>query len=227
MDQLALYIGNKNYSSWSLRPWLALKQAGAPFEEVVIPLSQPTTKAALAAQSPTGRVPLLRHGGLRIWESLAIAEYLAELFPSAGLWPAGREARAMARAAATEMHSGFATLRSQLPMDIRARRAVPQRVELAAVDIARVCDLWRACRSRFGEAGAHGVGPFLFGGFCIADAMFAPIATRFDSYGVKLDPVSSAYVAALRDWPAMRQWREAAEGEPWTITYDLSGTVPT
>jgi len=226
MDALTLYIGNKNYSSWSLRPWLALRQTGAPFAEVLIPLSRPDSKAAILAQSPSGRVPVLCHGALRLWESLAICEYLAEIFPGAGLWPADRTARAVARAAATEIHAGFGTLRQQLPMDIRARRSTPHRVALAGDDIARVTALWRDCIGRFGRSGAHGAGPFLFGAYCIADAMFAPVATRFHSYGVALDPVSAAYVAAQRDWPAMREWREAAEQETWTIAYDLSGTTP-
>ena len=127
MDTLTLHIGNKNYSSWSLRPWLALKQTGAPFTENLIPLNQPATRAALDTQSPSGRVPVLCHGALRIWESLAICEYLAEIFPGAGLWPAERAARATARAVATEMHAGFATVRQQLPMDIRATRSAASR----------------------------------------------------------------------------------------------------
>ena len=226
MDTLTIVIGNKNYSSWSLRPWLALKQTGAPFAEIVIPLSRPDSKAAIAAHSPSGRVPVLCHGALRLWESLAICEYLAEIFPGAGLWPADRAARSMARAVACEMHAGFATLRQQLPMDIRATHSTPHRVALAADDIARVTALWRDCLARFGAAGANGAGPFLFGGYCIADAMFAPVATRLHSYGVPLDPVAAAYVAAQRDWPPMREWRAAAEREPWTIDHDLSGTTP-
>ena len=226
MDTLTLHIGNKNYSSWSLRPWLALKQTGAPFTENLIPLNQPATRAALDTQSPSGRVPVLCHGALRIWESLAICEYLAEIFPGAGLWPAERAARATARAVATEMHAGFATLRQQLPMDIRATRSVPHRVALAAGDIARISALWRDCIERFGRAGANGAGPFLFGGWCIADAMFAPVATRFHTYAVPLDPVAATYVSAQREWPAMREWRDAAEREAWSIAYDFSGTTP-
>jgi glutathione S-transferase len=226
MDPLTLYVGNRNYSSWSLRPWLALKQTGAAFNEVVIPLDQPGTRAAIGAQSPSGRVPLLAHGDLRIWESLAICEYLAELFPAAGLWPAGRAARAVARAVSCEMHAGFATLRRLLPMDIRNRRpAAPQRAA-AADDIARVVALWHDCRSRFGAAGANGPGPFLFGGFSIADAMFAPVATRFVTYDVPLDGEPAAYVAALCDWPAMREWRAAAAAEPWTIEHDVLASPP-
>ena len=221
-----LHIGNKNYSSWSLRPWLALKQSGAPFRENLIRLNQPGSKAAIAAESPSGRVPVLCHGALRLWESLAICEYLAELFPGAGLWPADRAARAVARAAATEMHAGFATLRQLLPMDIRATRSVPHRVALAGGDIARLTALWRDCLARFGRAGANGAGPYLFGGYCIADAMFAPAATRLHTYAVPLDPIAAAYVAAQREWPAMREWQDAAAREPWTIDYDLSGTTP-
>jgi glutathione S-transferase len=132
----------------------------------------------------------------------------------------------VARAVATEMHAGFATLRQQLPMDIRAMRSVPHRVALAGDDIARLTALWRDCITRFGQAGANGAGPFLFGAYCIADAMFAPAATRLHTYAVPLDPISAAYVAAQREWPAMCEWRDAAEREPWTIAYDLSGTTP-
>jgi glutathione S-transferase len=219
MDALTLYVGNKNYSSWSLRPWLALRHAGAPFSEVVIPLDQPGTRAAIGAQSPSGRVPLLAHGELRIWESLAICEYLAELFPAARLWPEDRAARAVARAVSCEMHAGFATLRHHLPMDIRNRRPAAAQRAAAAADIARVTEIWRDCRAQFGAAGANGPGPFLFGGFSIADAMFAPVATRFVTYDVPLEGEPAAYVAALSDWPPMREWRAAATAEPWTIEY--------
>ncbi|MFO1057296.1 MAG: glutathione S-transferase [Dongiaceae bacterium] len=226
MEPLTLYVGNRNYSSWSLRPWLALKQTGAAFAEVVIPLDQAGSKAAIGAQSPSGRVPLLVHGELRIWESLAICEYVAELFPAARLWPADGAARAVARAVSCEMHAGFATLRRQLPMDIRNRRAAPAQRAAAAADIARVTDLWHDCRSRFGAAAANGPGPFLFGGFSIADAMFAPVATRFVTYDVPLAAEPAAYVAALCDWPAMRTWRAAAAAEPWTIEDDVFAATP-
>jgi glutathione S-transferase len=226
MDPLTLCVGNKNYSSWSLRAWLALRHAGASFAERVIPLDQAGTRAAIGAHSPSGRVPLLVHGGLRVWESLGICEYLAELFPAAGLWPPGAAARAVARAVSCEMHAGFAALRHHLPMDIRSRRPAPAQRAAAAADIARMIELWRDCRARFGAAGANGAGPFLFGGFSIADAMFAPVATRFVTYEVPLDAEPAVYVAALCDWPAMREWCAAAAAEPWTIQHDVLAAAP-
>jgi len=218
MADITIYLGNKNYSSWSLRPWLALKQTGAPFEEVVIPLYQADSAAALRRISPSGKVPALRHGEVLVWESLAICEYLAEAFPEAGLWPADREARAMARAVSAEMHAGFAALRQNLPMDLSRHKPQPECVAKAAADIDRVTTIWRDCRRRVGDAG--GSGDFLFGGFCIADAMFAPVVARFRSYGVTLDPVSAAYADAVWNWPAMREWAAAAEAEPWIIRFD-------
>jgi glutathione S-transferase len=220
MADLTLCIGNKNYSSWSLRPWLALKQAGAAFEEVVIPLRRPETAALLRRHSPTQRVPALRHRGAVIWESLAICEYVAELFPAARLWPEDREARAVARAAATEMHGGFADLRRLMPMDIRSRRPLGTRLDGARKDVDRVHQLWRECRQRFGARGASGAGPFLFGGFTVADAMYAPVTRRFVTYGVPLDEICGAYVEAVTALPAMAEWIAAARTEPWTIDDD-------
>lgn len=207
MGALALVIGNKNYSSWSLRPWLALKAAGADFTEIRIALRQPQTKEQILRYSPSGHLPALLDGNLTIWDSLAICEYLAERFPAAGLWPETATVRAQARSVAAEMHSGFAALRNDLPMDIRGRLSRPLSPE-AEVDIQRVQAIWRACREGFGAGG-----PFLFGRFGIADAMFAPVATRFRSYGVTLDPVSAAYVDAIFGWPAMQEWVAAAQAE--------------
>ncbi|MFM9844323.1 MAG: glutathione S-transferase family protein [Dongiaceae bacterium] len=222
MSESTLYIGNKNYSSWSLRPWLALKQAGAEFEEVVIPLDRPETMGVLQRHAPSQRVPVLTRGALTVWESLSICEYAAELFPAARLWPQDRELRAVARSVANEMHAGFAALRNWLPMDIRSRFKMAGRTEKAAGDIARVTRIWQDCRKKFGVSGANGPGPFLFGGFTIADAMFAPVTTRFVTYGVPLDSVCAAYVEAVTALPAMQSWIAAAKVEPWTIIYDVN-----
>jgi len=222
MAEFTIYLGNKNYSSWSLRPWLALKHTGAAFEEVMIQLDQTDSAANLNRRSPSGRVPVLQHGALMIWESLAICEYLAEQFPAARLWPEEREARAHARAVSNEMHGGFAELRKYLPMDISRRWPLGDRMVKVGADIARIGAIWRECRARFGSRGANGGGDFLFGGFTIADAMFAPVVTRFVTYSVSLDPVCSAYVAAMQRWPAMQQWTAAAKAEPWVINDDVN-----
>lgn len=222
MAGLTIYIGNKNYSSWSLRPWLALRHTGAPFDEVVIPLDQPDTAANLRRQSPSGRVPVLQHGVLTIWESLAICEYLAEQFPAAKLWPADPGARAHARAISSEMHTGFAALRHNMPMDIRRRWPLGNRLAKAGANVERVTAIWRECRERFGGRGANGPGEFLFGGFTIADAMFGPVVTRFVTYDVPVDPVCAAYVVAMRKMPGMRTWEAAAKAEPWVINYDVN-----
>jgi glutathione S-transferase len=216
-----LVIGNKTYSSWSLRPWLALKATGEPFEEVLVPLDQPDTQSRIREYSPTGKVPLLIHGAVRVWESLAICEYLADRFPAAKLWPADPAVRAHARAVSTEMHGGFPELRRNMPMDLS--HSWPQRDRSAHCqpDIRRVTEIWRDCRERFGKAGAHGKGDFLFGGFTIADAMYAPVTTRFTTYGVKLDPESMRYIEAVAAHPAMREWIAAARQEPWELTYEV------
>jgi glutathione S-transferase len=225
MADITIYLGNKNYSSWSLRPWLALKQTGVTFDEVVIPLRQADSSAEIRRVSPSGRVPALRHGGTLVWDSLAICEYLAEIFPEAGLWPADRAARAAARSVSAEMHAGFPDLRRNLPMDLSRCQPHRNRAAAALDDIDRVTAIWRDCRERFGSHGAaatkNGNGDFLFGGFSIADAMFAPVASRFRTYGVALDPTSAAYVDAVWNWPAMREWAAAAEAEPWTVTFDV------
>jgi glutathione S-transferase len=217
MADLTICIGNKSYSSWSLRAWLALKQTGAAFEEVVIPLDRPDTAASLRRHSPSLRVPVLRHGDITVWESLAICEYLAEQFPAARLWPEDKDTRAHARAVSAEMHAGFAVLRANMPMDLRRHWPLADRMARVKDDIDRVTTIWRDCRERFGRDGN-----FLFGDFTIADAMFAPVTTRFVTYGVPLDAASRAYVDAIRDWPAMREWVAASELEPWVISYDVN-----
>lgn len=212
MDKLTLVIANKAYSSWSLRPWLALKHVGAAFEEVVIPLRLPETAASIARWSPAGKVPVLRHGAVTVWESIAIIEYLAELFPEAHLWPADPVARAYARTISAEMHAGFVPLRSNMTMNLRRR--LPGRGRSAEVekDIARITAMWRDCRARFGHSGA-----FLFGAFSNADAMYAPVVTRFETYGVDLDAECRAYADAVLGLPAMQAWYADAAAEPWTI----------
>jgi glutathione S-transferase len=204
---LTLVIGNKNYSSWSLRPWLALKQAGIPFEEVMVDLYARDAKAQLARHSPSGRVPALIDGALTVWDSIAICEYAAEIEPA--LWQQDRAARATARSVSAEMHSGFAALRSKMPMDCQARLPGAGRTPESEKDIARIAALWEECRGRYGADG-----PFLFGRFSIADAMYAPVVWRFRSYGVELPPVARAYANTMEALPAMQDWLAAALAEP-------------
>src|ERR1700683_2223789 len=201
---LQLIIGNKNYSSWSLRPWLAMKVVGIAFEETLISLDAPDFKARIKARSGAGKVPVLIDGDTHIWESLAILEYLAEKFP--GLWPADERARAHARAIAAEMHAGFAPLRRQLPMNIR--RPVKERAldDEAASNVTRIDAIWNECRAQFG-----GGGPFLYGSFCAADAMYAPVVWRFHTYAVEVSATARAYMDAVIALPASREWREAAQ----------------
>ncbi|TCS61719.1 glutathione S-transferase family protein [Varunaivibrio sulfuroxidans] len=210
-----LVIGNKNYSSWSLRPWLAMSVANIPFTEKLIPLFDARWDDAIAALSPNKKVPLLIDGDLRIWESLAILEYLAEKFPAARLWPENPAARATARAVSSEMHAGFAALRAHMPMNIRKTAPDKGRGPGVDDDIARVCAIWRDCRAAFGADG-----PFLFGAFSNADAMFAPIVSRFTTYGVALDDTCRAYADTILTLDAMTVWSDAARTEPWVIDAD-------
>jgi len=204
---LVLYVGNRRYSSWSLRPYLALSHAGLAFETRVVWLDQPDSTANILAVNPAGRVPVLHDGELVVQESLAICEYAAELAPSAGLWPADRARRARARAVACEMHAGFAALRRDMSMDLIARRPGVGHTPEALADARRVMQIWR-------DALAASGGPFLFGAFTIADAMFAPVAARFETYGVDLDARCRAYADSLAALPAMRSWRDEAAREP-------------
>ncbi|MGO4727870.1 MULTISPECIES: glutathione S-transferase family protein [unclassified Inquilinus] len=214
MPDLRLVIGNQRYSSWSLRPWLALAHHEVPFEEVVIPLYGPGSKEAILRHSPAGKVPVLRDGDLTVWDTLAILEYLAERFPEWSLWPRDPARRALARSVSAEMHSGFAALRDVLPMDVLAREPDRPRDPATEADIARIATIWRQCR----EASAAD-GPFLFGAFGAADCMYAPVVFRFDRYGVPLDPACRAYVDAMLALPAMQRWVEAARAEPWVLTF--------
>jgi glutathione S-transferase len=206
MGNLVLVIGTKSWSSWSLRPWLALKQAGLPFDEVLIELRQPDSRAKILAHSPSGKVPVLKNGALAVWDSLAICEYVAELACAVPLWPENKGARAVARSVSAEMHAGFQGLRQHLSMDVTQRLALPELPADAQADIARVTELWNDCRRRFGAGG-----PFLFGRWSIADAMYAPVVTRFHTYGVPLDPVCTAYVEAALALPSMQEWIAAAK----------------
>jgi glutathione S-transferase len=209
---LHLLIGNKNYSSWSLRPWLAMKVAGIAFDEMVISLDAPDFKSRVTAVSGAGKVPALVDGGISVWESLAILEYLAEKFPTSGLWPREAWARAHARAAASEMHGGFGALRNQLPMNVRRPVKAHAVEDDAKRDIARIDALWSECRARFGNEG-----PFLYGAFGAADAMYAPVVWRFHTYAVEVSAVAGAYMRNVMELPAWNEWREAALREPWVL----------
>lgn len=212
MTDFTLVVANKNYSSWSLRAWLMLKQAGAEFEHVVVPLRQTATKAEILRHSPSGKLPALRHGDLVIWESLAIGEYLHDIFPKAKLWPKNIGACAVARSVSAEMHSGFQAFRGHFPMNMRSsfpNRGVTPEVQS---DINRITALWHDCRKRFGKGG-----DFLFGGPTIADAMYAPVVSRFLTYKVELDEEAHAYCDAISAVPAFQEWYAAARNEPMII----------
>jgi glutathione S-transferase len=203
-----LVIGNKNYSSWSLRPWLAMKVAGIPFDEIRIPLDRPDTRAEILRHSPSGKVPALREGGILVFESLAICEFLAERFPEARLWPEAPEARALARSVSAEMHAGFAALRAAMPMNVRAHLPGRGRAPGVEADVERIGALWRDARARFGAGG-----DFLFGRFSIADAMFAPVVTRLRTYQVPVGEEECAYCELMWALPAMGEWDAAARAE--------------
>ena len=205
-----LIVGNKNYSSWSLRPWILMKHLGLEFAERLIPLDTPEFSREVGAVSPSRRVPVLEHGNLVVWDSLAICEYACELAGRG--WPRERESRAVARAVSAEMHSGFSILRSQWPLNARAEgRRTPASAERAA-EIARIEQLWSDCRQRFGAAG-----PWLFGEYSVADAMYAPVVLRFRTYGAQLRESSRAYVATVLEDAHMRDWLAAARAETWII----------
>lgn len=213
MSELILYIANKNYSSWSFRPWIAMTAAGIPFREELVRFGEGATNPKFREISPTGRVPVLHHGGLRIWESLAIIEYVAELYPQAGLWPSDAGHRAMARSISMEMLSGFRALRGACPMNMRRpvrAIALPEGVD---VDVRRIEQIWREMRSLSG-------GPFLFGAFSAADAMFAPVVNRFAAYDLVRDADTLDYMAAMRSHPAWLAWEQAALAESWIVPED-------
>ena len=215
MAEFTLIVGNRNYSSWSLRGWLAARAAGIDFDEVLVRLSEPGSRDELLRHSPAGKVPVLKHGARVIWDSLAIIEYLGEVRPEAGLWPAEPEARAHARSIAAEMHSGFQALRSRMPMNLRKSLPGKGRSRDVAEDIERILAIWRHCRERFG-----GAGPFLFGRFSAADVMYTPVATRFRTYAVELDDLCEDYADAVLTRPDFLAWHAAALDEPWVIAED-------
>ena len=207
-----LVLGNRNYSSWSLRGWLLVRHAGLAAEEIVIPLRTPGTSDAIRRYSPSGKVPALVDGDLVVWDSLALAEYCAEQAPQAGLWPADATARAVARSVSAEMHSGFQALRGAWPMNLKRNGPAVAPTPDVAADIARISKVWAECRARFGAAG-----PFLFGGWSAVDAMYAPVVSRFTSYGAPLDPQARAYCGAVMDHPLMQEWAALAAAETWAI----------
>ena len=215
MSQPTLIIGNKNYSSWSLRPWLAMRVANIPFTEKLIRLFDENWDAEIAKLSPTRKVPVLVDGDLVIAETIAILEYVAEQNSNANLWPADTKARAMARSVSAEMHAGFTALRTHMPMNIRRMTPGMGMGEGVARDIARIEQIWGECRAQFGAGG-----DFLFGDFSIADAMFAPVVWRLTTFAVDVNPVSAAYMEAVRTLPAMVEWADAGRAEPWTVGED-------
>lgn len=205
---MQLVIGDKNISSWSLRAALVLELTAEPYTEILVRLYQPDTRARILEHSPTGKVPLLKTAEGPIWDSLAIAEYLAETYPEAHLWPRGEYARAVARSVCAEMHSGFVALRTHLPMDLCRDQALTVVPDEAQADIQRICTLWAGCRAQFGQDG-----PFLFGHASIADAFYAPVASRLRSYRIELPEVAAAYVESIYQWPPFQRWLLAARQE--------------
>lgn len=217
--KMKLLIGNKCYSSWSLRPWLLMTAKGIAFDEVLVLLDEPGFRDTVLGHAPGsgGTVPCLVHGAVAVWETLAIVEYLAEQFPNMRIWPEEAAARAHARAISSEMHAGFSALRSACHMNLGKRYATKDRGPDVAKNVARITEIWRDARSRFGAGG-----PFLYGDFSAADAMYAPVVTRFETYAIAVDPVSRAYMDAVLNHPAYRQWLEAALNEPWIVAHDES-----
>jgi glutathione S-transferase len=204
-----LVIGNKNYSSWSMRPWLLMTALGIPFEEHKLSFADPEWKQQALRFAPTGLVPVLVDGDVAIWDTLAITEYLAEKFPDRGIWPSAPAARARARSVVAEMHAGFSALRSTMPMNCELRVTLQPLDRAVRRDIARIFDLWTDCRAQV----APQAGPFLFGAFSAADAFYAPVTRRFVSYGVACPEVAARYVSTLEDLPAMRAWLTGALAE--------------
>jgi len=216
MAPLTLVIGNKNYSSWSLRAWLFMKHAGVEFQEILVTLDSSGTREQLESYGPSGRVPVLRHGKLCVWDSLAICEYIAEVSDKG--WPKAREARAVARSVSAEMHSGFTTLRSLWPMNARARNRRTAVTAALEADVERIDEIWNDCRVRFG-----GDGPWLFGEYSVADAMYAPVVLRFNTYGAHISQTARWYMASVLEDAALQEWLAAAKQEPWTIAADEVG----
>lgn len=216
---LTLVIANKMYSSWSMRPWLLLRAFGIPFEEVLIPFRDPIEsaewRAEVARHVPSHTVPALVDDGVPVWDSLAIIDHVADTHPDLAIWPRDKAARAFARSIAAEMHSGFRALRGACPVNLGKSYAARDRGAAVAADVERITWIWRTARERFGAQG-----PFLFGAFGAADAMYAPVATRLATYAIAVDPVSQAYIDAIHALPAFQEWREAALDEAWIVPED-------
>ena len=212
---MKLILGNKNYSSWSLRPWIAMKALGIPFDDVVIPFGEPIGnsefKAKVRQYSPAEKVPVLVDGDTHVWETLAIMEYLAEKFPDAGVWPKDAKARTEARVLSSEMHAGFSALRGECPMNLRRPVRTRALSAEAQANVGRLDEMWSDCRARYG-------GPFLFGAFCAADAMYAPMVTRIHTYGIAMSREAFGYVEVVMALPAFAEWTRAGLAE--TIVID-------
>ena len=214
MNDFTLIMGNKNYSPWSLTAWLTAKAAEIDFDEVVIPLNVVNTRQEILRYWYNGKVPILKHGEITIWESISISEYLAEVSPKQTLWPVSKRGRAVARSLSAEVHAGFKSLREQMPMNVRGRFPSELRTPIVQEEINRVTAIWRRCRERFGKDLS---GPFLFGSFSILDAMFAPIVSQFKTYSVDLEPLETDYLDAILNLPWMDVWSKAAHDEPMII----------
>lgn len=217
MAKPTLIVGNRNYSSWSLRPHMMLASAGIPFEEKLVRMFVPSFAKVLTKYKAAGKVPILVHNGFVIWDTLAIIEYIADTWPSKHIWPSNRKARALARSVSAEMHSGFQALRDQCPVNLRRKPKLPAGgiSEAVARDIERIEAIWRQCRKAHGKGG-----PFLFGKFTGADAMYAPVASRIDTYAIPVSRASRTYVDAILSTPAYQQWKKEAAKETWTIDVD-------
>lgn len=213
MPDLVLYVGNKNYSSWSFRPWIAMEAAGIAFTDKVVPFDFDAGNPEFHKISPTGRVPVLHHGDVRVWESLAIIEYAAELFPEAPIWPNDPARRAEARSISMEMLCGFRALRGACPMNMRRERRAIDLPEGVMDDVVRISTIWKDALARSG-------GPFLFGAFSAADAMYAPVVNRFDVYKLTDEAEVRAYMERMQTHPAWLKWREAALAETWIVPED-------
>jgi glutathione S-transferase len=212
---MKLVIANKAYSSWSLRPWILMTVLGIPFEEDLIPLDTPEFRPRVDAYGAGSTVPILVDGDVTVWESVAIMDYLADRFPQKPVWPADIKARAFARTISAEMHAGFRPLRAACPMNLRKRYATRDRGAEVAANVARIEHLWRQARSRFGSGG-----PFLFGAFSAADAMYAPVVTRFQTYSIPVAEDTRRYMDAVMDLPAFRAWQQAGLNETWIVEHD-------
>ncbi len=216
---MKLIIANKTYSSWSMRPWLVLKHFGIAFDEVLIPFGatfdDPNWKAVVSQYTPAGKVPALVDGDVRVWETLAMIEYVAELYPQLAIWPKDPAARAMARAISSEMHAGFGALRNACPMNLGKKHFAKERGKSIADNVERVCELWKTAHGTFGAGGQ-----FLFGEFSAADAMYAPLATRLVTYSISVDVESQKYIDAIYALPAFVDWQKAALNERWIVPLD-------